>query len=173
MSEIRRKLVIVGDGACGKVCAPLCSKMRSPDQYHRLSLSQTCLLIVFSKGTFPEVCPATVLLVQCRGLGGNPINHPANDHSMTVTDSLVSTRCTFPQCSRTTSPMSRSMESTLSSLYGIRQAKKTMTVSDPSATPTHTSSSSVSPLTLQIPLITFRRRCVFIPRVLFASLVAG
>jgi len=33
MSEIRRKLVIVGDGACGK----------------------TCLLIVFSKGEFPEV----------------------------------------------------------------------------------------------------------------------
>ncbi|KAI3645006.1 hypothetical protein MP228_011170 [Amoeboaphelidium protococcarum] len=38
MSEIRRKLVIVGDGACGK----------------------TCLLIVFSRGTFPEVYVPTV-----------------------------------------------------------------------------------------------------------------
>ncbi|KAK9712880.1 GTP-binding protein Rho1 [Basidiobolus ranarum] len=38
MSEIRRKLVIVGDGACGK----------------------TSLLIVFSKGTFPEVYVPTV-----------------------------------------------------------------------------------------------------------------
>ncbi|CAG8486717.1 10773_t:CDS:2 [Paraglomus occultum] len=38
MTEIRRKLVIVGDGACGK----------------------TCLLIVFSKGTFPEVYVPTV-----------------------------------------------------------------------------------------------------------------
>jgi len=35
---LRRKLVIVGDGACGK----------------------TCLLIVFSKGTFPEVYVPTV-----------------------------------------------------------------------------------------------------------------
>ncbi|KAK7207908.1 putative GTPase Rho1 [Myxozyma melibiosi] len=38
ISDIRRKLVIVGDGACGK----------------------TCLLIVFSKGTFPEVYVPTV-----------------------------------------------------------------------------------------------------------------
>ncbi|KAJ1963795.1 GTP-binding protein Rho1 [Dipsacomyces acuminosporus] len=37
-SELRRKLVIVGDGACGK----------------------TCLLIVFSNGTFPEVYVPTV-----------------------------------------------------------------------------------------------------------------
>ena len=37
-AEIRRKLVIVGDGACGK----------------------TCLLIVFSRGTFPEVYVPTV-----------------------------------------------------------------------------------------------------------------
>ncbi|KAJ1559209.1 GTP-binding protein Rho1 [Cladochytrium tenue] len=38
MSEIRRKLVIVGDGACGK----------------------TCLLIVFSRNQFPEVYVPTV-----------------------------------------------------------------------------------------------------------------
>ncbi|GAA5811258.1 hypothetical protein MFLAVUS_004691 [Mucor flavus] len=38
MAEIRRKLVIVGDGACGK----------------------TCLLIVFSRGTFPELYVPTV-----------------------------------------------------------------------------------------------------------------
>ncbi|KAL2912506.1 GTP-binding protein Rho1 [Polyrhizophydium stewartii] len=38
MAELRRKLVIVGDGACGK----------------------TCLLIVFSKGTFPEAYVPTV-----------------------------------------------------------------------------------------------------------------
>ncbi|CAI2189668.1 4014_t:CDS:1 [Funneliformis geosporum] len=38
MSDLCRKLVIVGDGACGK----------------------TCLLIVFSKGTFPEVYVPTV-----------------------------------------------------------------------------------------------------------------
>ncbi|KAJ1823803.1 GTP-binding protein Rho1 [Coemansia sp. RSA 2675] len=37
-ADIRRKLVIVGDGACGK----------------------TCLLIVFSKGTFPEAYVPTV-----------------------------------------------------------------------------------------------------------------
>ena len=37
-APIRRKLVIVGDGACGK----------------------TCLLIVFSKDTFPEVYVPTV-----------------------------------------------------------------------------------------------------------------
>ncbi|KAG8693354.1 GTP-binding protein Rho1 [Ceratobasidium sp. 395] len=36
--EIRRKLVIVGDAPCGK----------------------TCLLLVFSKGTFPEYSPGTV-----------------------------------------------------------------------------------------------------------------
>ena len=38
VASIRRKLVIVGDGACGK----------------------TCLLIVFAKGKFPQVYVPTV-----------------------------------------------------------------------------------------------------------------
>ncbi|KIL55396.1 hypothetical protein M378DRAFT_49037, partial [Amanita muscaria Koide BX008] len=38
MAQIKRKLVIVGDGGCGK----------------------TSLLIVFSKGTFPEIWDPTV-----------------------------------------------------------------------------------------------------------------
>jgi len=52
MADIRRKLVIVGDGACGKV-------LSLPRLFflHLFNgpLIQTCLLIVFSKGTFPEV----------------------------------------------------------------------------------------------------------------------
>lgn len=54
MAAIRKKLVIVGDGACGK----------------------TCLLIVFSKDQFPEVYVPTVfenyvadIEVDCRQVG--------------------------------------------------------------------------------------------------------
>lgn len=65
MSEIRRKLVIVGDGACGKVCfllvgyralkRKLCVQRETNVRFDN---AQTCLLIVFSKGTFPEVRPS-------------------------------------------------------------------------------------------------------------------
>lgn len=54
MAAIRKKLVIVGDGACGK----------------------TCLLIVFSKDQFPEVYVPTVfenyvadIEVDCKQVG--------------------------------------------------------------------------------------------------------
>jgi len=79
MSELRRKLVIVGDGACGMsflrlyyACIlPTRSLLR--DLSHtspacvfpfraliRIILGKTCLLIVFSKGTFPEDYVPTV-----------------------------------------------------------------------------------------------------------------
>ena len=54
MAAIRKKLVIVGDGACGK----------------------TCLLIVFSKDQFPEVYVPTVFDSYSATVmtGGRPVN---------------------------------------------------------------------------------------------------
>ena len=127
-------------------------------EFSQVPFSQTCLLIVFSKGTFPEVCVAS--FVQRKGFQAFH-DFPHKEPSKHSTDSFISPRCTFPQSSRTTSPMSRSMESMLSSLYGIQLDRRTTTVSDPSATQTPTSFSSVLPLTLQIPLITSRRRYAF------------
>jgi len=53
MAEIRRKLVIVGDGACGKTCLLMCV----PNTLYTNFLMSVCWLLdsVFSKGTFPEV----------------------------------------------------------------------------------------------------------------------
>ena len=165
MSEIRRKLVIVGDGACGKVCCCALFKNGAVLTNDRCPFIFTDLSVdcVF-QGNVPRGMSTHRPLSSLRGGRGGPTSHPATiNHPKTVTDSVLSIRCTFPQCSRTTSPMSRSMESTLSSLYGIQLDRRTMTVSDPSATPTHTSFLSVSPSTPQIPLITSRRRCVSSP----------
>jgi hypothetical protein len=52
MSEIRRKLVIVGDGTC-----PLAASTVG-------ACGKTCLLIVFSRGTFPEVHPFFARIVR-------------------------------------------------------------------------------------------------------------
>ncbi len=55
MAAIRKKLVIVGDGACG-------NKQFSNKKwfYFVLIAGKTCLLIVFSKDQFPEVYVPTV-----------------------------------------------------------------------------------------------------------------
>ena len=64
MATIRKKLVIVGDGACGK----------------------TCLLIVFSKDQFPEVYVPTVFEnyvadIEVDGKQVNIIEHSFGYHS--------------------------------------------------------------------------------------------
>ncbi|KAM3442571.1 hypothetical protein MY1884_000964 [Beauveria asiatica] len=76
MAEIRRKLVIVGDGACGKTCllmlvllvassSPPATDTQPPNHICDLiaitiNLVLTLLSSVFSKGTFPEVYVPTV-----------------------------------------------------------------------------------------------------------------
>lgn len=55
MAALRKKLVIVGDGACGK----LYNKQSLPFVLFRHP-GKTCLLIVFSKDQFPEVYVPTV-----------------------------------------------------------------------------------------------------------------
>ena len=80
MSELRRKLVIVGDGACGMSFLPLpysipldpsisprgsvqhsaSLRFLVPRANFLAFLGKTCLLIVFSKGTFPEDYVPTV-----------------------------------------------------------------------------------------------------------------
>ena len=64
MAEIRRKLVVVGDGACGMSSYPFSQYVTGPsaivffhsDLHQHLThmlAGKTCLMIVFSKGKFP------------------------------------------------------------------------------------------------------------------------
>ena len=57
MSQVARKFVFVGDAACGKV-----HQVAHPTSFYfsmhasNIEMLQTCMVIVFCKGTFPEVC---------------------------------------------------------------------------------------------------------------------
>lgn len=68
MAAIRKKLVIVGDGACGK----------------------TCLLIVFSKDQFPEVYVPTVFenYVADIEVDGKQVSHTGRTLNMLVDSNL-------------------------------------------------------------------------------------
>lgn len=69
MAAIRKKLVIVGDGACGK----------------------TCLLIVFSKDQFPEVYVPTVFenYVADIEVDGKQVSSNTHDPSFDTLDTLM------------------------------------------------------------------------------------
>jgi GTPase SAR1 family protein len=58
MATIRKKLVIVGDGACGN--KRNFNKIKTLNLFIYLFIGKTCLLIVFSKDQFPEVYVPTV-----------------------------------------------------------------------------------------------------------------
>ena len=140
MSEIRRKLVIVGDGACGKVA----SYKKFIIQFHlnrtafSLSdLSSYCLL----EGNIP------------RGLA-SPFARLSNP------DSPFFLRSMSLLCSRTMSPMSKSTESMSNSPYGILLGRKIMIVWGPSRTLIRTSSSYVLRSIVPTRLTTYRKRYV-------------
>ena len=56
-THVRRKLVVVGDGTCGKVTI---SMYQTTTLHSPTPIVQTCLLVVFSNGTFPEIHVPTV-----------------------------------------------------------------------------------------------------------------
>jgi Ras family protein A len=60
MAALRKKLVIVGDGACGKLHNYIYFTQSIDNYVWFFFLGKTCLLIVFSKDQFPEVYVPTV-----------------------------------------------------------------------------------------------------------------
>jgi hypothetical protein len=130
MSEIRRKLVIVGDGACGKVCLCSIQSCRNLPETAAEGFSSNIDLFVdcFFERNVPRGGYHQPLFTWLAG------NYPGV-HTL-LTQSFP--RSMYPQCLRTMLPTLRLTASMLNSLYGIQQDKKTTIVSGPSVIQTLT-----------------------------------
>jgi hypothetical protein len=151
MAELRRKLVIVGDGACGKTCllmyvldTILCSTRLSlmsfcanltctafsPKAHSQRSASPPC----FTSHLHPGRLSWLFMTLATSLILGKFYDKSKNTN---LTNSI---RFMSPPSSRTTLPMLRWTASTWNWHYGIPPGRKTTIVSDLSPTPTHTSS---------------------------------
>jgi hypothetical protein len=150
MAEIRRKLVIVGDGACGKTCllmyvlvhAALADMCPLHCVLQRLTETSTVSSprAPSPRSVPPRFSPPSLSCVSLVGLRRSPSQqHHACTLHHAHTDFRLH-RSTSPLSSRTTSPMSRSTASTSSSPSGIPLARKITTASVRFHTPTRTSS---------------------------------
>lgn len=142
MAAIRKKLVIVGDGACGK----------------------TCLLIVFSKDQFPEVYVPTVFenYVADIEVDGKQVrawkaegfqNHGSSNN-------LINSQVTLNDSTLVFSVFRWSWH------YGTQQDRRIMTACAPSHTLTRTSYSCASPSTVPTVLVNTHTLCVLISNTL-------
>lgn len=133
MAAIRKKLVIVGDGACGK----------------------TCLLIVFSKDQFPEVYVPTVFenYVADIEVDGKQVSH-----SLDILCKQRQKRDWFDSCFFFSLFLIELVcFNRLNLLFGILLVKKTTTDWDHSPILTQMSSLCVSVSTAQTPLKIYLR----------------
>jgi GTPase SAR1 family protein len=149
MAEIRRKLVIVGDGACGKTCLLMYALATMSPQAASLPLALQMLMIRLQRllqGHLPRGQYAALLAcipeLRQPSWSASASQHPRTTHHATAhciahTDTPAR-RSTSPPFSRTMSPTSRSMVNTWSSPSGIPPARRITTVSARSHTPTRT-----------------------------------
>ena len=138
MSEIRRKLVIVGDGACGKVSiSPVCSAFSTLfTGLFPLDLLVDCLLQRnIPRGMYCCILglPFDVFRFYPLPIGGNQWQNFTREwvpNRSSQSHSFSFSRFMFQQYLRIMLPMLKLMGNMLNSLYGIRQDRKTMTVFD-------------------------------------------
>jgi hypothetical protein len=158
MSEIRRKLVIVGDGACGKVCS-LSARHHLRETAAQDFQSNIDLFVDrFLERNIPRGRYRQPLVV----LGPwSAANNPQTLSRQRFILTEPFSRSMYQLFLRTMLPTLRLTASMLNSLYGIRPGRKTTIVSDPLVIQTLTSSSYVLQSTPQTRLTTSRRRYAF------------